>query len=547
MEIKNVVNQKLHEIHRSRNKVGIVPAILVFLASLYFQRDKLIIDTHWILVTVFLVLGIFIRVLLVGPYFHAWSSGKRFWRSMNILSFFLIGLGWGLHFLDIYQHYGPASQNVSFTLLILVAFITSSATTQMAEPTSYYPFSITTAAMAASAYLIPFNIEYSYVVIFILIFFFFSVQTYKVGHAQLVAMIRAQIDSDLEAKRLNRIINAVPGFVSIIDDECRVYMANASVLNIYPHIVGKKVGEIDNNSEWEQNTNAFLNSEQRSTIYESARVYNGHELFILTQIQKLEEGGAIVVSMKINELVEARNKIREQEAKAQYSAKLASLGEMAAGIAHEVNNPLTIVQGSARLIQSMIKEEPLDRENIRLLSGKMVETSERISKIIRSLKSLSRNGENDPMAPVPVSKIIDECLDISAQRFLMMGIKIRYPRFSPNIQINCREVEIGQVFLNLLGNALDAIKDATNPWIEIKVVRGPKWVDIFVIDSGQGIPVEIQQKIMEPFFTTKELNQGTGLGLSISKNILRAHGGELTLMTDAPNTTFRMRLPAVHE
>ena len=547
MEIKNVVNQKLHEIHRSRNKVGIIPAILVFIASLYFQRDKLIIDTHWILVIIFLIIGILMRVLLVGPFFQAWSSGKTFWRSMNILSFFLIGLGWGLHFLDIYHHYGPASQNVSFTLLILVAFITSSATTQMAEPTSYYPFSVTTAVMAASAYLIPFNIEYSYVVVFILIFFFFSVQTYKVGHAQLVAMIRAQIYSDLEAKRLNRIINAVPGFVSIIDADCRVYMVNAPILNIFPHIVGKKLGEIDHNSEWEQSTLNFLKSNQTNTIYESARSYNGHQLFLLTQIQKLEEGGAIIVSMKINELVEARNKIREQEAKAQYSAKLASLGEMAAGIAHEVNNPLTIIQGSARLIHSMIKEEPLDKENLSILSGKMVETSERISKIVRSLKLLSRNGDNDPMALVPVIKIIDECLDVSAQRFLTVGIKIRYPRFSPNIQINCREVEIGQVFLNLLGNALDAIKDATNPWIEVKVMRGPNWVDIFVIDSGPGIPVEIQQKIMEPFFTTKELNQGTGLGLSISKNILRDHGGELTLMMDAPHTTFRMRLPAVHE
>ena len=78
-------------------------------------------------------------------------------------------------------------------------------------------------------------------------------------------------------------------------------------------------------------------------------------------------------------------------------------------------------------------------------------------------------------------------------------------------------------------------------------MRDQNRVDIFVIDSGAGIPVEIQQKIMEPFFTTKQLNQGTGLGLSISKNILRDHQGELSLMADEPHTTFRMRLPALHE
>jgi signal transduction histidine kinase len=252
----------------------------------------------------------------------------------------------------------------------------------------------------------------------------------------------------------------------------------------------------------------------------------------------------LTTSREKDRLVEAQNTIRDQEAKAQYAAKLASLGEMAAGIAHEVNNPLTVIQGTAINIKRLVDEEPMDRNTIKLLSTKMIETSERISKTVKSLKALSRNSEKDPKVVTRINEVINQCIDVSRQRLKQASIELKLSEVSPDIKILGRAVELSQVFINLINNSIDAIKELENRWIKLSVRVEGVFVEISVVDSGNNIPLELRQKIMEPFFTTKDVNQGTGLGLSISKSIVEEHGGELILAMDEPFTTFQIKLPS---
>jgi C4-dicarboxylate-specific signal transduction histidine kinase len=112
-----------------------------------------------------------------------------------------------------------------------------------------------------------------------------------------------------------------------------------------------------------------------------------------------------------------------------------------------------------------------------------------------------------------------------------------------DIVVTGRDVQLSQVIVNLLSNASDAVKDLPVRKIEIALEKSDSQLDILFKDSGRGVPLEIRSRIMDPFFTTKEVNQGTGLGLSISKTIMQEHDGELSFLPEEKMTTFRMRLP----
>lgn len=234
---------------------------------------------------------------------------------------------------------------------------------------------------------------------------------------------------------------------------------------------------------------------------------------------------------------------KECEKKLLLSSKMASLGEMASGIAHEINNPLTIINGKAMKLRMQLAQETVDPEKTREALWKIEATTERIAKIIKGLRSFSRNAEQDPMEEVQLSKIIDDTLELCRERFKNHGIELRLD-CSPDILVECRATQISQVLLNLLGNAHDAIEMLPERWVSVEVTENGNTVDISVRDSGTGIPEDIAQKIMDPFFTTKEVGKGTGLGLSISKGIAEAHKGSLFYDASSKNTHFVFELPA---
>lgn len=546
MDDTKLIEKELHKIHQTRNRIGYLPNILSLFVSVYFQRAKLLADDRWWAVIVLVAFGTALRILIGEVFFKQWSEKKKWAIVTNFFGFFFLALGWGLHFWDVQHHYGTAAPNVSYTLLIIVAFITGSSTSLLADKLSYYTFVITISAMVALTYLFDPHLTNTYIVLNIILYLFFSISNYKISHNQLLELLASKLRISREKERMGNIINTVPGFVGFVDKNRVVYMANQATLALYPDIIGRKLGDIDKNSAWERYTLEFMDSDKKAAVHEAHTIHEGQDIYALLNIQKAEDGGAIIVSIITTELVEANKKLREQEAKAQYSAKLASLGEMAAGIAHEVNNPLTIIQGSANIIRRLVDETPMDISNVKLLAGKMIETSERISKTVRSLKALSRNGENDPKDVIPVKNVIDHCLTISEQRFRQHGIELRLSDIPSDPKVLGREVQLSQVIVNLINNSVDALKPLNEKWIEIVINQKDRFVEIDIIDSGIGIPAAIQQKIMDPFFTTKDVNQGTGLGLSISKNIIQDHGGELMLLPHARNTTFRIKLP-VHQ
>ena len=239
--------------------------------------------------------------------------------------------------------------------------------------------------------------------------------------------------------------------------------------------------------------------------------------------------------------LESQDKLDEQRKTALQSAKLSSLGQMAGGIAHEINNPLTIIKATASRMRRLKTSE----ENEKILNDsieKINSTVERIAKIIKGLRNFSRDSYNDPTLPTSLKKIIDETLVLCAEAFRHNDVQITVLPFE-DVIVDAREVQIEQVFLNLFNNAYDAIAETPMKWIKIKVLVDQTHVKIMVIDSGPRIKDSVAEMMLEPFFTTKEIGKGTGLGLSISKGIIEAHNGQLYYDKNYPNTCFVVELP----
>lgn len=224
--------------------------------------------------------------------------------------------------------------------------------------------------------------------------------------------------------------------------------------------------------------------------------------------------------------------------------KMASLGEMVGSLAHEINNPLTVVIGRAEQLSKIISTEPIKKELGQKYLDSIIATSERISKIISSLGNFSRDSERDPLTEVSFSKIFSDTLTLCHDKMKKQSIQIIEEGMGESL-VQCRPTQISQVLINLFINSMDAISGLNEKWIKVELdsVTDPRFFVLSVTDSGPGISLEIRHRIMEPFFTTKPLGRGTGLGLSISKGLVEQHGGKLELDTSSPNTKFNIYLP----
>lgn len=222
-------------------------------------------------------------------------------------------------------------------------------------------------------------------------------------------------------------------------------------------------------------------------------------------------------------------------------SKMASLGEMAAGIAHEINNPLSIIRGRALLLKNRISDEKT------ILDLDLIEQNcVRIEKIMRSLKSVSRNSGMDPFEEISVVAMVQEAEIIAKERFFDRGLELNI-EISSSISVldrtRARSAEIVQVLVNLLNNSFDAISTQEGGWAKIRLNLHEDKFLIDVVDSGAQIEPDVMARMMDPFFTTKPTGKGTGLGLSVSAQFIENHGSKLIYDPTHTNTRFFFILP----
>ena len=234
--------------------------------------------------------------------------------------------------------------------------------------------------------------------------------------------------------------------------------------------------------------------------------------------------------------------IKRQQLSLVHSAKMSALGQMASGVAHEINNPLTIIRGRVSLIRYSMENGPIQLDRFSQDLSIIDATSVRIAKITKSLLAFAKGEEDDPFTRSDLKMIVEDILLYHAEKFKMADIKITL-QADGHTDVYCRSQQIAHVVLGLLNNSYDAVVDLKDRWVRIEVVGSDKEVKLRVVDSGPGIPTELVDRIMEPFFTTKGIGKGVGLGLSVSKGVLEEQGGRLFVDKNARNTCIGFTLP----
>ena len=256
----------------------------------------------------------------------------------------------------------------------------------------------------------------------------------------------------------------------------------------------------------------------------------------------------------------ALEELKQTQAQLVQSAKLSSIGELAAGVAHELNQPLMVIRGHAQMLFKKRSSEEEDYHELQMI----LKNTKRLMKIINHLRTFSRHSDSE-FIPLDLGTTIEDSFLMIEEQLRLGEIEVETKVSEDLPKVWGDPTQLEQVLLNLIANAKDAIdlrrerdkKEASDEdeqskgKLTIEARRDPDTnhlVELLVSDTGSGIPKEIADKIFDPFFTTKDVGKGTGLGLSISYGIIKDHKGEIAVSSTGPHgTTFRVKLPTSAE
>lgn len=250
--------------------------------------------------------------------------------------------------------------------------------------------------------------------------------------------------------------------------------------------------------------------------------------------QSLEQARAELVQGAEERLALARH--------VRHSEKMAALGQLAAGLAHEIGAPLHVVRGRADLLARRGSRPEQEARDLRII----VEQIDRITGIVRSLLDFARHREPQ-LVSVGVGEVVGAVVELLASETRRTDVEIRILPL-PDAMVRGDKDQLQQVVLNLLLNSLQALEGAPPPrFVEVSArVDAPgNQVAVWVSDNGPGIPADVRDRIFEPFFTTKATGAGTGLGLAVARRIAEEHGGSVAMVPTAEGTTMELTLPLV--
>jgi signal transduction histidine kinase len=373
---------------------------------------------------------------------------------------------------------------------------------------------------------------------------FITINRNKRGEAETCLIIVRDITEQKEAEAkiqaqtqlIESILAAMPEGVLVVDSDDRVILANESVHRILHStrrsLVNKPVTKIVPTDQLLDLYRSIKLGQKETGTLEFRYQVQDSEKIITCVATKMEAGRMLLTFTDVSSE-------REEEEKLYLTDRLASLGEMAAGLAHELNNPLTgILSLSQLLIDSDIP--PDCREDLECINGE----AKRAAGIVKNVLLFTRNN-NYENGQASANEVVNDVLRLREYEEKTNNIKV-----VTNLQEDLPETTVGkyqlqQVFLNIILNAEAAIKDAGRPGqLAITTERVSHHINIAFTDNGCGIKKHVLHRIFDPFFTTKDIGKGTGLGLSICYGIVVKHGGKITVRTHVnEGTTFTVRLP----
>jgi len=257
-----------------------------------------------------------------------------------------------------------------------------------------------------------------------------------------------------------------------------------------------------------------------------------------------EEHGFVAILHDISAQRRAEENARVQRERLERMDRISLAGEMASGIAHEVNQPLSAIANYSRALLNMLDVDSNDTEELRDTVNKIRSQSHRAGEIVRRMCDFVSRHDTEPR-PTAINEVVDEVLSFAKLASSPTLVKLRTELKGDLPEVFFDRIQLQQVILNLVNNAVEAIEPDTPGQVTIcSFSENPSIVTLHVIDDGPGIPPEIEERMFEPFFSNK--HHGTGMGLAISRSIVEAQGGTLGFVRNpTKGVTFFVQLPAM--
>lgn len=354
---------------------------------------------------------------------------------------------------------------------------------------------------------------------------------------------------DSESQELfESMLDTIPGYVSWLSSDLTYLGVNRAVSETFGVAPGDFQGKplgflLQEEYSFAHHARKFFRSDKSSDSFEVSMLLGEKKVWQLVQAKKYKNGTeAIFIGIDITEKKRMEQALEDEQNLRIQAAKMASLGEMAASIAHEINSPLTVIQGNAELVETFID----DKTKILHCADKIKKTVSRITKIIKSMRTYSRNSQMDPFEAYSLQEIIEDSLELCRKRMVNADIEFSMDKIPVDFKFECRPTQISQILVNLINNACDAVDLLANKWVKIEFRPTSDSFTLAVLDSGPGIPETVRERLMQPFFTTKAPGKGTGLGLSLSRRIVEDHNGKFYVDDKSPNTKFVVEIPVRH-
>jgi C4-dicarboxylate-specific signal transduction histidine kinase len=242
------------------------------------------------------------------------------------------------------------------------------------------------------------------------------------------------------------------------------------------------------------------------------------------------------------EMERREQELRDKQEQLVHAGKLATLGELTTGVAHELNNPLNNIGLFVGNVIDQIKLGQVETERILEDLDKAMEQVQKATDIISHLRTFGR-AASVTISPVDVDDAIERSLSLVQEQLRLRAIEVEFELCPDELVVLGNPIQLEQVFINLLTNARDALEESPRKRIRIVSSRDGDRIRIAISDTGPGIPRGLEQRIFDPFFTTKQVGAGTGLGLSITYSIVKEHGGDISVSSTRRGATFVIELP----
>ncbi len=335
-------------------------------------------------------------------------------------------------------------------------------------------------------------------------------------------------------KKYSAIFDHIPNPVFVLDmDTLEILDCNASVESVYGYKKEKLIQTSFLMLFRKEERKHYQNLIKTSPVINQARQFgaNGEPLFVNIRISPSDYPGGKVLLVTTSDVT----KRLEAEQQLIQASKMATLGEMATGVAHELNQPLAVIKTASRFfIRKIARKEKIEDEILSTMAAEIDTYVDRATKIINHMRQFGRQSDVT-LEKVQVNSVLERALEILGQQLKVRGIEVLWD-LAPDLPLVLADPDrLEQVFINLLINARDAIDEkwqsqpqpAGEKRITLRTSADDKFIIVEVIDTGPGIPESMLDRIFEPFFTTKKVGQGTGLGLSISYGIIKDCKGSI--------------------